>query len=348
MTLAAYADLGGLAGAVAGRAEELCASVDRCRGRAAAVHAVWSTPGEGTEDTRRRARRSELSGVPEEVVDAFGAARLLAFDHDPATREPTVEVAHEALIRNWPRLRAWLAEDRDALRVLRHLSDSAGAWDAAWPRRQRALPRRPTRRRDRPRRDESRPPHRSRVRVREREPRRSRCRRAPPSPQHTTLTPFRGGARRCARCARCSPVPSPSTSSETRRMPRPRRASRPRSPKSRRRSLALAACSRTHKSSHPRTFKSPCSWRARRSISTPPSTPRVSSVSSHPGSSASKRLAASRDSRIGSGPMVERFPCRRRTERSTCGTPRRGRSPKLCEQATLLSTQSSPPTGAIW
>ncbi len=68
--------------------------------------------------------------MPEEVVDAFGAARLLAFDHDPATREPTVEVAHEALIRNWPRLRAWLAEDRDALRVLRHLSDSAGAWDA--------------------------------------------------------------------------------------------------------------------------------------------------------------------------------------------------------------------------
>ena len=48
----------------------------------------------------------------------------------PRAREPTVEVAHEALIRNWPRLRAWLAEDRDGLRVLRHLSDSAGAWDS--------------------------------------------------------------------------------------------------------------------------------------------------------------------------------------------------------------------------
>ena len=129
MTLAAYMELGGLAGAVAGRAEELCASVADVED----VRRLFTrlvTPGEGTEDTRRRARRSELAGVPDEVVDAFGAARLLAFDHDPVTREPTVEVAHEALIRNWPRLRAWLAEDRDALRVLRHLSDSAGAWDA--------------------------------------------------------------------------------------------------------------------------------------------------------------------------------------------------------------------------
>ncbi len=47
--------------------------------------------------------------------------RLLAFDHDPVTREPTVEVAHEALIRNWPRLRGWLDEDRESLTIMRHL-----------------------------------------------------------------------------------------------------------------------------------------------------------------------------------------------------------------------------------
>ncbi len=132
MTLRAYSELGGLAGAVAGRAEELCASVADVED----VRRMFTrlvTPGEGTEDTRRRARRSELAGVPHEVVDAFGGARLLAFDHDPATREPTVEVAHEALIRNWPRLSAWLAEDRDSLRVLRHLSDSARAWDGSGP-----------------------------------------------------------------------------------------------------------------------------------------------------------------------------------------------------------------------
>ena len=60
------------------------------------------------------------------MIDRFGAARLLAFDRDPVTREPTVEVAHEALIREWPRLRHWLDDDRDGLRVHRHLTDGGG------------------------------------------------------------------------------------------------------------------------------------------------------------------------------------------------------------------------------
>ena len=74
---------------------------------------------------------TELAAVPASVIDAYGAARLLTFDVDPATREPTVEVAHEALLRHWPRLRAWLDEDRDGLRLHRHLSDAAMAWEAA-------------------------------------------------------------------------------------------------------------------------------------------------------------------------------------------------------------------------
>ena len=75
------------------------------------------TLGEGVEDTRRRAPRSELAGlvfeqrqrmvaddaavssasatrilsVFDKVIDAFGRARLLTFDRDPITREPTVE-----------------------------------------------------------------------------------------------------------------------------------------------------------------------------------------------------------------------------------------------------------------
>ena len=49
----------------------------------------------------------------------------------PPPREPTVEVAHEALIRQWSRLRAWLDEDRDGLRLERHLQAAAMEWDAA-------------------------------------------------------------------------------------------------------------------------------------------------------------------------------------------------------------------------
>jgi WD40 repeat protein len=44
------------------------------------------------------------------------------------TGEDTVEVAHEALIREWPLLRGWLEEDREGLRVHRHLTEAAGEW----------------------------------------------------------------------------------------------------------------------------------------------------------------------------------------------------------------------------
>ena len=62
------------------------------------------------------------------MIDSFGAARLLTFDYDPATREPTVEVAHEALLREWRQLRSWLDESRNDVRTLRMLSLAAADW----------------------------------------------------------------------------------------------------------------------------------------------------------------------------------------------------------------------------
>jgi DNA-binding SARP family transcriptional activator/WD40 repeat protein len=128
MTVAAYEAMGRIAGAMTARAETVCAAGAAEHSRRLFTRLV--TPGEGVEDTRHRARMTELSAVPASVIDAYGAARLLTFDVDPATREPTVEVAHEALLRHWPRLRAWLDEDRDGLRLHRHLSDAALAWEA--------------------------------------------------------------------------------------------------------------------------------------------------------------------------------------------------------------------------
>ena len=72
-------------------------------------------------------RRSSLVTV----LDVFDRARLLAFDRDPLTRGPTVEIAHEALLRAWPRLRGWLDEDRAALRLSRLLTSTAAEWEAA-------------------------------------------------------------------------------------------------------------------------------------------------------------------------------------------------------------------------
>src|SRR5688572_28877427 len=44
------------------------------------------------------------------------------------TREPTVEIAHDALLRAWHRLRAWVAEARDDLRTQRQLATAAREW----------------------------------------------------------------------------------------------------------------------------------------------------------------------------------------------------------------------------
>ena len=66
-----------------------------------------------------------------EVLDRFGRARLLTFDHDPITREPTVEVAHEALLQEWGRLREWLDESRADIRLQRVLGNAANEWQSA-------------------------------------------------------------------------------------------------------------------------------------------------------------------------------------------------------------------------
>jgi DNA-binding SARP family transcriptional activator/WD40 repeat protein len=136
LTLDAYRTIGGVAGALAQRADAI---VQRAEPAVAdAVRAVLGrlvTLGEGTADTRRRARRTELLAIGDDpateatAIDRLGAARLLAFDRDPQTREPTVEIAHEALLTRWPRLRTWIEEDRDGLRLLQHLSAAARAWD---------------------------------------------------------------------------------------------------------------------------------------------------------------------------------------------------------------------------
>ena len=130
MTLTTYEAMGGLSGAMVSRAESIHADLDdRQRPAVRRLFRRLVTPGEGSQDMRRRARRSELIGIPPAIVDGYGAARLLTFDVDPVNREPTVEVAHEALIQHWPRLRSWVDEDREGLRVHRHLTAAASAWD---------------------------------------------------------------------------------------------------------------------------------------------------------------------------------------------------------------------------
>ncbi|MEZ2238706.1 pentapeptide repeat-containing protein [Microcoleus sp.] len=72
-------------------------------------------PGEGTEDTRRLATRAELGEENWNLVQELAgeSARLVVTGRNEATGEETVEVVHEALIREWQSLREWMERDRD-------------------------------------------------------------------------------------------------------------------------------------------------------------------------------------------------------------------------------------------
>ena len=132
LTVEAYEEAGGLSGALASRAEAIH---DKCSDEEqAAIRRIFgrlTSANERTTDVRQRVQVADLGDHPATatVLDRFGRARLIAFDRDEYTREPTVEVAHEALLREWPRLASWLAEDRDLLRNTEALGLAASTWE---------------------------------------------------------------------------------------------------------------------------------------------------------------------------------------------------------------------------
>lgn len=134
LLLSEYQAGGGVQGALARRADELYSALDATGQEAVRqLFLRLVTPGEGAEDTRRRVALSELQiaadhAQQQAVIDLYGRHRLLTFDRDPLTRTPTIEVAHEALIRSWGRLRQWLDSARDDVRTQRRLSQAAAEW----------------------------------------------------------------------------------------------------------------------------------------------------------------------------------------------------------------------------
>ncbi len=129
LTRDAYRASGGALRALADSAEDIYTGLGEPQQKVARqIFLRLITPGEGADDTRRRVRRDELPFGPDAdaVIDAFGRRRLLTFDRDPVTRNPTVEVAHEALIGTWQRLREWITDSREALHLHRRLA--AAKW----------------------------------------------------------------------------------------------------------------------------------------------------------------------------------------------------------------------------
>ncbi len=86
---------------------------------------------EATRTRVARARFFEYGDDPgrvERVLDRLIAARLLRQTAGPLDGQPRVEVAHEALVRNWPRLAEWLQEAQTSLAERRRLEAKAREW----------------------------------------------------------------------------------------------------------------------------------------------------------------------------------------------------------------------------
>lgn len=130
LTMAAYRASGGLHGAIARLAERTWSALDpHRRSVARSILLRLAGPGEGSGLVRRRVALAELDAdrdpAIEEVLGTLTAARLLT------TGDGHVEVAHEALLREWPRLQEWLAEDAAGREVRLHLIDAARDWEAS-------------------------------------------------------------------------------------------------------------------------------------------------------------------------------------------------------------------------
>ncbi|MFJ9909757.1 helix-turn-helix domain-containing protein [Streptomyces sp. NPDC101152] len=131
LTLAAYEATGGVHGALTRTAEALYTRLSPEQAETARRLLLrLITPGEGAQDTSRPADRTELQAQSSSdqaahtaaVLELLARARLVTLDGD------TVHLAHEALITAWPRLRTWIDEARDRLRVHRQITEAARAW----------------------------------------------------------------------------------------------------------------------------------------------------------------------------------------------------------------------------
>jgi len=127
LTLAAYEEAGGVHGAIAAAAEEVYAGLSEDQaGTARRLLLALIAPGDGTPDSPRPVRRADLREWPDPevpvVLERLSRARLITVD------EENVELAHAALITRWPRLQQWIEENRERLRMHRHLTEAARNW----------------------------------------------------------------------------------------------------------------------------------------------------------------------------------------------------------------------------
>lgn len=127
LTVDGYRASGEIDGAVAKTAEEVFAALspDGARMLRDILLRLVEASADGAVIARRVERtRIAIDDAHAQIVDRLVDARLLTTD------EESVQVSHEALAREWPRLKDWLADDVEGQRIMQHLGSAAAAWDA--------------------------------------------------------------------------------------------------------------------------------------------------------------------------------------------------------------------------
>ncbi len=137
LTRYAYQEIGGVRGALSKHAEATYDALpsDEHRRLACILFMRLIQPAtQQREPIRRRAEISEFvlenaqqTQLLREVTDAFVAARLITINQ--FTVNSTLEVSHEALIREWPRLTTWLQETRADMQLQQTISKDVSAWE---------------------------------------------------------------------------------------------------------------------------------------------------------------------------------------------------------------------------
>ena len=129
VTLADYEAVGGVIGALRGRADRVLEELDRYGDGEVAIPTLTklATIEHDGEPTARRVRRATLSEEENRIVESFVAARLLKVEGDG--EQTTVEVAHEALLRQWAPLSQALEASRHAIQMRGEIERAARDWE---------------------------------------------------------------------------------------------------------------------------------------------------------------------------------------------------------------------------
>ncbi|MEZ4365098.1 MAG: protein kinase [Kofleriaceae bacterium] len=124
----AFQAMGGVAGALAGHADQIIATLSQSAQKVARAMFQRLVTSEGT---RAIVDLDEIEGTSEDtaevhrVLSAFVEARLLISHQDTKT----VEIVHEALVAQWPTLRRWMEEGREDVALIEQVRGATRQWD---------------------------------------------------------------------------------------------------------------------------------------------------------------------------------------------------------------------------